>query len=138
MAKFCSANYVSAKKFFGSLFWSKKWSTENFSLRTGRGGGTDVGGTDVVTVTTSFSEAIPATGAPAASIRWDGSCGDAYVDATAAGTVISGSTVTTTHTLSASGTKFVVGTSCVDYTTAIKDVAGNALAADEGNVAGLG
>ncbi|MDP6862718.1 MAG: cell wall-binding repeat-containing protein [Acidimicrobiales bacterium] len=96
------------------------------------------GGTDVVTVTTSFSEAIPATGAPAASIRWDGACGGTFVDATAAGTVISGSTVTTTHTLSASGTKFVSGTSCVDYTTAIKDVAGNALVADVDNIAGLG
>jgi putative cell wall-binding protein len=96
------------------------------------------GGTDVVTVTTSFSEAIPATGAPAASIRWDGSCGDAYVDATAAGTVISGSTVTTTHTVILDTNKFTVGTSCVDYTTAIKDVAGNTLLADTGNVAGLG
>jgi hypothetical protein len=96
------------------------------------------GGTDVVTVTTSFSEAIPATGAPAASIRWDGACNGTFVDATAAGTVISGSTVTTTHTLSASGTKFVSGTSCVDYTTAIKDVAGNALVADVDNIAGLG
>jgi hypothetical protein len=96
------------------------------------------GGTDIVTVTTSFSEAIPATGAPAASIRWDGGCNGTFVDATAAGTVISGSTVTTTHTLSASGTKFVVATSCVDYTTAIKDVAGNALAADVDNIAGLG
>lgn len=96
------------------------------------------GGTDVVTVTTSFSEAIPATGAPAASIRWDGACGGTFIDATAAGTVISGSTVTTTHTIILDTNKFVSGTSCVDYTTAIKDVAGNALVADVDNIAGLG
>ena len=96
------------------------------------------GGTDVVTVTTSFSEAIPKTGAPAGSIRWDGACGGTFVDATAAGTVISGSTVTTTHTIILDTNKFVSGTSCVDYTTAIKDVAGNALAADVDNIAGLG
>jgi putative cell wall-binding protein len=101
-------------------------------------GGGFTGGTDVVTVTTSFSEAIPATGAPAASIRWDGACGGTYVDATAAGTVISGSTVTTTHTVILDTNKFVSGTSCVDYTVAIKDVAGNALAADVDNIAGLG
>ena len=96
------------------------------------------GGTETVTVTTSFSEAIPSTGAPAASIRWDGACNDNYVDATAAQTVISGSTVTTTHTIIVDTQKFVSGTSCVDYTTAIKDVAGNAMDADTGNVAGLG
>ena len=97
------------------------------------------GGTDLVTITTTFSEAIQAvTGAPAGSVKFDGSCGDAFVNNTATKTTITGSIVTTVHSVILDTNKLVPGTSCVDYTTGILDVAGNALVADNGNLTLVG
>ena len=97
------------------------------------------GGTDLVTITTTFSEAIQAvTGAPAGSVKFDGSCGDAFVSNTATKTTITGSIVTTVHSVILDTNKLVPGTSCVDYTTGILDVAGNALVADNGNLTLVG
>jgi hypothetical protein len=97
------------------------------------------GGTDLVTITTTFSETIQAvTGAPAGSVKFDGTCGDAFVLNTATKTTITGSIVTTVHSVILDTNKLVPGTSCVDYTTGILDVAGNALVADVDNLTLVG
>jgi hypothetical protein len=97
------------------------------------------GGTDLVTITTTFSEAIQAvTGAPAGSIKIDGTCAGAFVNNTATKTTITGSIVTTVHSVILDTNKLVPGTSCVDYTTGILDVAGNALVADVDNLTLVG
>ena len=98
------------------------------------------GGSHSVTVTTTFSEAIQAvTGVPAGSVKWDGDgAGGGFVLNTALKTTITGAVVTSVHSVTADGQLFVPGTSRVDYTTGVLDVAGNALAADNDNLAVVG
>jgi putative cell wall-binding protein len=98
------------------------------------------GGTHTMTVVTTFSEAIKAaTGAPAGSISYDGGADSAaLVGNTALKTTINGAIVTTVHSVILDGDVFVPGTTAIDYTNAITDVAGNTLTAVANKVALVG
>ena len=97
------------------------------------------GGTHTMTVVTTFSEAIKSTGAPAGSISYDGGADNAALVAnTAAKTTVNGAVVTTVHSVTVDGDVFVPGTSAIDYTNAITDVAGNVLVAVADKVALVG
>jgi hypothetical protein len=109
---------------------------------TAQGAGTPAsfsGGTHTMTVVTTFSEAIKSTGAPAGSISYDGGADNAALVAnTAAKTTVNGAVVTTVHSVTVDGDVFVPGTSAIDYTNAITDVAGNVLVAVADKVALVG
>jgi hypothetical protein len=97
------------------------------------------GGTHTMTVVTTFSEAIKSTGAPAGSISYDGGADNgALVANTAAKTTVNGAVVTTVHSVIVDGDVFVPGTTTIDYTNAIIDVAGNTLVAVADKVALVG
>ncbi len=88
------------------------------------------GGTHVMTVTTTFSEAILKSSVAAAGIQYDGDgANGAVANNTTTKLSVVGAVVTTVHSISADAQVFVPGTSTIDYANTTTDLVGNALAA---------
>ena len=88
------------------------------------------GGTHVMTVTTTFSEAILKSSVAAAGIKYDGDgANGALANNTTTKLSVVGAVVTTVHSISSDAQVFVPGTSTIDYANTTTDLVGNALVA---------
>ena len=88
------------------------------------------GGTHVMTVTTTFSEAILKSSVAAAGIQYDGDgANGAVANNTTTKLSVVGAVVTTSHSISSDAQVFVPGTSTIDYANTTTDLVGNAMAA---------